>query len=162
MVSMTKQTTTGIPFPRASRRRVRGVVMIEFMLLLPLFMFICLFTVDLGRLVVVSGAVNDATYVAARSGAQRGSATEGDNAQITFEKTIKNIPGAAKLPAAEFTVIDGDCTTSSSYIVVEARQSVPLITPGMNELMNVFTGGSLQNPGYMVSSRGVVLCEIIR
>lgn len=141
-----------------TRRRRRGAVLIEFVLILPLFLFLCMFSIDMGRLVIIAGAVNDATYVAARSGAQRGDAFEDDNAQIAFERARSSIPGASALEAPELVIVQGRCTSSNSYIVVEAAQEVPLITPGLGRLVGMVN----QEPTFTVSSQATVLCEIVR
>ena len=134
----------------------------------PLFLFLCLFAIDMGRLIVVSGALNDSAYVAARSGAQRGDAFVADNAEKAFENAITAVPllGNSTTPAS-FSILQGRCTSTNSYIVVEARKEVPLITPGLGPLLGVFQGdggpGALA-PGraWDVTSRGSVLCEIVR
>jgi hypothetical protein len=48
--------------------------MIEFALILPIFMFMIMFTLDMGKMVLMSGAMQDATFSAARTGAQLGGA----------------------------------------------------------------------------------------
>jgi Flp pilus assembly protein TadG len=142
-------------------------VLLEFMMIAPLFLFLCLFAIDMGRLIVVSGAMSDSAYVAARSGAQRGDALVDDNAERAFRRSLEAVPllGNATSPA-EFSVIQPRCTSANSYIVVEASQEVPLITPGLGQLLGVFQRDAgpeaLSDTAWDVRSRGSVLCEIVR
>ena len=61
----------GMPLGTGTRVR-RGAQMLEFAMLLPIFMFLIVFTFDMGRLVLTTVALNDVTQQAARSGAQVG------------------------------------------------------------------------------------------
>ena len=53
-------------------RGARGATMMEFVLILPVLLFVTLFTIDMGNVILTNGAMQDAAYAAARSGAQVG------------------------------------------------------------------------------------------
>lgn len=147
---------------RAPRRR--GAVMLEFVLVLPMFLFLVFFTVDMGRMTVLSGILSDSAYVAARSGAQRGGANiAGDrNVERTFERDQSNIPNLGADRPAQLRIINGSCTTDSSYIEVEVSKEVEFITPGLGVLLNLPGGGGDPLAPWTLRSKGTVLCEIRR
>jgi Flp pilus assembly protein TadG len=154
-----------------TRRSKRGTVMLEFALILPFFLFLVFFTVDMGRMTVLSGILSDSAYVAARSGAQRGGANiNGDQNVIrTFERVQTNIPDLGADDPAQITIVNGTCsstTGANSYIVVDVTKDVDFITPGLGALLNMAGGGDgtggPELSTWTLSSRGTVLCEIVR
>jgi hypothetical protein len=146
------------------RPRRRGTVFLEFAMIMPLFLFLVLFSIDMGRMVLVAGAMNDAAYVSARSGAQLGGAgspVDGPSRRA-FDRAVQSIPGAGA-DNVDFLIIDGSCTTSQSYITIEASQNVRFITPGLTSLLGMWDGdGRGATEGWELSARGSVLCEIVR
>ena len=144
-------------------RRGRASVLLEFMMIMPLFLFLVLFSVDMGRLMVVYGAVGDATYVAARAGAQYGTVTvNGENvAQVAFDNALRNVPGL-NFTESDLQVLRSQCTNASSYIVVQAQQTVPLITPGLGQLLGSFGAGDTVDGEWVLQTRAAVLCEVVR
>lgn len=148
------------------RRRGRATVLLEFMMILPLFMFMTLFAVDMGRMILVAGAMNDAAYVSARAGAQRGYAGDPQNgpARNAFNRAVDAIPGTSSGADADFTIVRGTCNTANSYIVVEVTQDVDFITPGLGLLLGIVDRSERPGlgPTWQLYSRGAVLCEVVR
>ena len=150
------------------RRRRRATVLLEFMLILPLFLFMTVFAVDMGRMILISGALNDAAYVSARAGAQRGDAGNVENgpARNAFDRAAQMIPGANMTENAEFRIVQGRCTDANSYVVIEVVQQVDFITPGLGRLLGLMARDPGAVPdtstGWALRSRGAVLCEVVR
>jgi Flp pilus assembly protein TadG len=148
---------------RTQRTRKPGTVLLEFALVLPLFIFFTLFSLDMGRMALVNGALSDAAYISARSGAQLGVATASAT-QSSFTAAAASIPSAGG-STPRVTVIKGNCTNASPYIVVEAEKDVSFITPGLSSLLNIFAanGGSVDTTqAWTLKAKGTVLCEVIR
>ena len=147
-----------------SSRHRRATVLLEFMLILPLFLFLVFFSVDMGRLMVVYGAVGDATYVAARAGAQYGTTNVNGVpvADEAYQRSLDGMPGVSG-STSKLVVISGECTSKSSYIVTEGQQTVSLITPGLGALLKSFEGGdSGYGADWVLKARASVLCEVVR
>lgn len=148
------------------RRGRRATVLIEFMMILPLFLFLTLFAVDMGRMILVAGAMNDAAYVSARAGAQRGAAGDPQTgaSRTAFERAVSAIPGASSTENTEFRIVQGSCTNENSYIVIEVVQEVDFITPGLGSLLGMVdrSEGSDIGRSWALHSRGAVLCEVVR
>lgn len=146
-----------------SSRKRRGTVLLEFVMIFPAFLFLILFAVDMGRVILISGTLTDSAYVAARSGAQRGSATLDGNAERAFNRALDAMPGSATTQNVSFTIVAGECNASNSYIVIEAETDVQFITPGLDRLLAIGGGEGIgSEDGLTLTSRGSVLCEIRR
>ena len=176
------------PVRRAAhgRRRRRGSTMVEFALILPSFVFMMLFTIDMGSLVLMKGAMSDATFTSARAGAQLGGANVGVGAgragisERTFYSAVEQIPMSANLRDVNaFTVLEGGtCVAAAagglgstgdagaphnSMVRVQATYTMRMITPGLSAMLNMIGGnGNAEANGYQVTSTGVARCEVYR
>ena len=142
---------------------------LEFAMLLPLFLLMTMFAVDMGRLIVVNGAVADATFHAARVGAQTGGAcpnnktrcnTRGVSA-LAFYETVDAYPAISRegVPTDGFHVETGGTCSSSglnSHITIRTQYEIDPITPGL------YTLAGLVSDGWSVSNAAVVRCDVVR
>ncbi len=151
------------------RNRRRGVEMLEFAILLPIFIFILMFTIDMGNVIFLSGTLHDAVFVAARSGAQVGAGCYNDPvggdcagpSRNAFNQALAGIPGVRQSYVNSFAVTEGATCTNvpgGNYVVVRASYRVHFITPGLFSLINVATAGH----GWSLSATGVARCEVVR
>jgi Flp pilus assembly protein TadG len=149
----------------------RGTVLLEFMLILPFFLFLILFTVDMGRLVLVSGALSDATYVGTRAVAQYGFI--GDVAQdqggAAFNEAIEayNLFGDSPSDTVTFTIDNTNgCRTGGSgataYVEATGTAAIRFITPGLGALLGAVGGGGSSDGNFEVTEQAVLRCEITR
>ena len=146
------------------KRRRRGVVMIEFAMILPLFLFLMLFTVDMGRMVLLQAGLQDATQQSARAGAQVGGASISNRSRITFDSAIDAAPGLESGRVSRFTINSGGtCSAGQTNVTIDARYSASLITPGLTALLGVFAGQDGQDAGdWSLSATSVARCEVLR
>lgn len=143
-------------------RRRRAAVLIEFVMVIPLFLFLAVLAVDAGRWMLLRSELQDATQQAARAGAQvgGGEVIVGDG-QRWSEYTFNQALDAYGFSAAgrTFDVASGaTCTSSGSnrYVTVTATYQVsdPL-TPGLTSLLEGFNMGPIT-----LRTTSVALCEI--
>lgn len=156
--------------------------MIEFAFILPIFMFLLLFTIDMGQVILMSGAMQDATFSAARAGAQVGGASvdartgttvcgrtgacSSGSTYRTFARAADQIPFAATKSATKLSIRSGGvCTTTGadSHVGIDVTYNVRLLTPGLNSmlgLMNGTNGG--KDADWAMKATAVARCEIVR
>ena len=152
---------------RQDRTRRRGGVLLEFVLILPLFLYLTLMSFDVGRLMVTYGALTDSAYVAARSAAQVGADTKAMAEGVAgpaFDQAISGVPG---ISGAAVKVVDtGFCSSASGkerpYIEVQATSTVRLMSPGMGRLASALSSedAAKQSNGLQMASTAQVLCEV--
>lgn len=147
------------PASRRTRTRRRGAILLEFMMVLPMFLLLMVLTVDLGHLMFVYGATEDATYSAARAAAQAGGASTGQ-AQTRFNTSIASLP-AINASASSLNLIDGECRIDP-IIKVEGSVTIKTITPGLDALFTLVSGKSATTGlnGFTVKTQAIVLCEV--
>jgi Flp pilus assembly protein TadG len=139
--------------------------MIEFAMVLPLFLFILLFTVDMGRMVLLQAALQDATQQAARSGAQVGGANKnGNKSQTTFNEAVSNAPGMTTSRISEFSVLAGSsCTAFQPNVTIRTAYQADFVTPGLSTLLGVFTGDERgPEADWTLRATSVARCEVLR
>lgn len=148
-------------------RERRGASMVEFALLLPFILFLALFAVDLGRVVVMTGAVNDAAYTAARAGAQSGQPGH-DNSGIArdaLDRALHDHPLLDPDNFVSFSVTPTVCraTGQDRYVDTQMRYDVNLLTPGLGDLIGVTVDRQGENDGtWQLTGRATALCEVVR
>lgn len=175
-----------IPRPR---RRLRGATMIEFVLILPLMLFVTLFTIDMGNVILVNGAMQDAAYSAARAGAQTGGgsldpasgtypcgtgASAGSCstgvAYQSFQQAVHNVPGFAadQVSDAQMQILTGGrCAATATparadnHVTVRVTYSQELLTPGLALLMEI-TGSDVDDSRWQMSVVASSRCEVVR
>jgi hypothetical protein len=174
---------------RVARRRAAGrhglaraATMIEFAFILPIFMFLLLFSIDMGQVILMSGAMQDATFSAARTGAQLGGAgfdastgalvcpTTGrcsaGSTYASFERTVDQIPFGSQNQVTGMSVLTGArCTASGQddHGALRVTYSVRLVTPGLNTMLSMMKGGADRpDAPWQMSATAVARCEIVR
>ena len=155
-------------WPLNRQRTRQGVVSLEFAMLLPLFLLMTLFAVDMGRLIVVNGAVADATFHAARVGAQTGGACPNNRTQCdthgvsadAFYATVDAYPAISRdgVPVGDGFRVEtgGICTSQNRHITIRTEYEIKPITPGL------YTLAGLVSDGWSVSNVAVVRCDVVR
>lgn len=168
--------------PTGSRAR-RAVAMIEFALVLPMFLFLIVFTIDMGHLILMSGSVQDATHTAARVGAQLGGAGVNTNsgggiacgngsrncnsdAYRALTDTVAQIPTADTLGQLEHMEIatGSRCTTGGAddHVTLRVRYSTRLVTPGLSALLSFVSGKPENYESWNLNATAVARCEVVR
>lgn len=143
-------------------RHRRAAVLIEFVMVIPLFLFLAVLAVDAGRWMLLRSELQDATQQAARAGAQVGGANKvvGDGqrwSEYTFNQALDAYGFAAA--GRTFNVSSGASCSSSGidrYVTVSTSYQVsdPL-TPGLTSLLAGFNMGPIT-----LKATSVALCEI--
>lgn len=169
---------------RAQSRRgwKRAATMIEFAFILPIFMFLLLFTIDMGQVILMSGAMQDATFSAVRAGAQVGGASYDARTGVaacqatgpcttgstyrTFKKATSQIPFAATNTVKGMSILSGGkCATTgaNAFVSVRTDYSVKLITPGLNAMLGMIDGATTAgDPAWQLHATAVARCEVVR
>jgi Flp pilus assembly protein TadG len=162
----TERSTTGSA--RGRRRRTRGAQLLEFAITLPLFLFMLMFSLDLGRMVFMSGLIHDAAFTSARAGAQiggAGSATTGASRKA-FNEVVSNY--GWKGTDATYKVVSGAtcakaANSADNFVAVDVSYKVFFITPGLNSLLGVLRGGPTASDGsWTLKATGLARCEITK
>lgn len=161
-------------------KRNKGTVLLEFAMILPMFLFLILFSVDMGRYLLIAGALGDATYVGTRAVAQTATLnsngvnvgeTSFNNAISTIpflngESTDPNSPGRAKFQVLgtgnSAALPENTCRVGGSlYVVGRGTVSVNLLTPGIGVLFGL-SGQSVSGNTIEVEQRAQLRCEVLR
>ena len=161
----------------------RAATMIEFAFVLPIFMFLLLFTIDMGQVILMSGAMQDATFSAARAGAQIGGASydartgtavcassgrcSAGSTYRTFQRAVEQIPFASQNTVKGMSIRHGGtCATrgANAYVEVRTSYAVRLATPGLNAMLDVVKGSSASggDGAWAMSATGLARCEVVR
>lgn len=174
---------------RTLRRRGRAATMMEFVLILPFMLFVSLFTVDMGNVVLVNGAMQDVAYSSARAGAQVGggslvvhSGTYPCGLQASgagcrtgvsydaFAASVAHVPGYAssQVRSAQMQILSGGkCVARASggradnHVSVKVTYSQKLLTPGLAILMK-WSGSDIDGSDWNMSVVASSRCEIVR
>jgi Flp pilus assembly protein TadG len=150
-----------------SRRRSRGTQLLEFAIALPLFLFILMFSLDLGRLVFTSGLVHDAAFTSARAGAQLGAAGDGSSgaSRRAFDEVISNY-GWDENDAAFAVETGRTCTkainSDDNFVTVRADYKMNFLTPGLYEAVGMVSDSLTKDGHFMIEAVGIARCEITR
>jgi len=161
---------------RPGSRRRRGGQLLEFTLLLPMALFLLVFSIDMGRTVLATTGLQDAAAVGARAGARIGfsgsvpgegvcvgSSSTGNPSYDAFCESA-SILGGARVTGVEILSPNGYgqrfCTESpesNTYVTIRARATIDYITPGLATLIGFTTG-----TGDDIVVTGTARCEVTR
>ena len=127
----------------------------------PLFFFLAFFAIDIGRVILFSNILQDATFVAARTGAQIGGA--GDPASgaswSSFESTLAGEGILDPSIATNFTVLSGQtCSVADPFVRISVQYPVTFITPGLGALID---NPALTSNPWTISASAVARCEVV-
>jgi Flp pilus assembly protein TadG len=148
--------------PAAAPRRRRAAAMVEFALLLPLFVFFVMFTVDMGRMVIMRAQLHDATQQAARAGAQIGDAAGGGGtSKIAFDQSLQDAP-LLQPGLATMLIMQNSCSQAGNqYVAIRGEYPTTLVTPGLGAMLNLFNAGGVNTAGtWTLRATSVARCEI--
>lgn len=157
---------------QGQKNRPRGAQLVEFALVLPIFLFLILFSIDMGRMVFYSGVVHDAAFTSARAGAQvgaAGSSAKGASRDAYFD-AISQVPGNGDADTiATFSVergasCDRSPTSPNRFVQVRGTLSVEFITPGMRTLLTIGGNGERFDDlgAWTLPATGIARCEVVR
>lgn len=150
---------------RPRQRRSRATALLEFVLLLPMFMFLMLFIFDVSRVLMVSGVAQDAAYRAARAGAVYGGADPDGSrpALAAFNQATRELPGGGSLQNARVEIVRGsECiSTAGEYVEIRVHYDIDMVTPGLGRLLNGINGLPADG-AYHLSSTAIARCEVAR
>lgn len=161
---------------RRSGSRSRGGQLLEFTLLLPMALFLLVFSIDMGRTVLATTGLQDAAAVGARAGARIGfsggvpgegvcvgSFSTGNPSYDAFCESA-SILGGARITGVEIISPNGYgsrfCTESpesNTYVTIRVRARIDYITPGLATLIGMSTG-----TGDDIVVTGTARCEVTR
>lgn len=148
---------------RRGQRRTMAATLLEFVLLLPMVLFLMLFIFDMSRVLMVSGTAQDATYRAARAGAAYGGA-DPDGTQPSreaFNLTLDELPGGSGVVEPLFVIEAGTvCDLGDQYVEVRVDYGVDLMSPGLGRFLNIMNGEGWSDGGFRMSSSAVARCEV--
>jgi Flp pilus assembly protein TadG len=148
--------------PTRSMRWRRGAQMLEFAMLLPIFVLLIVFTFDMGRLVLTTVALQDAVQTAARAGAQVGGADIGGlrSSERAFQETVAAAPALDPAKVLSTSTPNGArCTIagSSRFVAYSAEYDFSFLTPGLYQLVSAAMPGD-----FSIAATGVSRCEVVR
>lgn len=173
---------------RCLRRGRRAVSMLEFVILLPLMVFIMLFLIDMGSVVLANGAMQDVAYSASRTGAQVGGGALisngtypcgrtttsfgcGSGASYTaFTDSLKQTPDyvAARTTNPQMRLRSGGkCVAAAvgsrtdNHVSAQVRYQQKLITPGLGALLSA-AGATVKNGNWELTVSASSRCEVVR
>jgi len=136
--------------------------MIEFFLILPIFLFFTTLAVDAGRWMLLRSELQDATQQSARAGAQVGGAQVmlygSVWAQDVFEDAIAGYGFDRDKVIAVYS--GTTCAPSTPYVEVSATYTVTtFVTPGLRGILKTIQPGQMAE-GITIKAASVALCEI--
>lgn len=175
-------------FTRRSRGKRRGGILLELVLTIPFSLLLIFIVVDVGRLVLASSALHDATAVAARAGARTGTVGTvrnvtgtvcmeggGDAVYGAFCEAGASIPGAELTGFAIQTPSGAWCTNNARdlYVTVHASADFEFLTDVVARGGDKFLGIKVPGLGSIVRSNengltgsmhatGTARCEVAR
>lgn len=148
-------------------RMRRGAQMLEFALMLPIVLFMLTFMLDMGHMILLSGALQDSVGVAARAGAQVGGAgaNETGPSRRALDQALNDAPGLDADGLSRYIIDSGSrCATTGDdrYITIDVRYPVAFITPGITSLLGIIDGERRGPEGaWTLGATAVSRCEIV-
>lgn len=144
-----------------SRRRA-GVSTLEFVIVLPLFLLLVTFIVDISRVLMASNAVDMATARAAREAAIVGGGSVNCGStpcfRSVFDEVVSVTPGAGEVEKiSNVRATTGRrCSVADSVVTIEATYSIDFLTPGLASVMGLGSADGFRG----LTSVGVARCEV--
>ena len=159
---------------RFGKRRTKAGQLLEFTLLIPMACVLISFSADMGRLVLATTSLADASAVAARAGARIGYAgtvtgsadcgpgyTTDNPAYAAFCESADILAGAQIVQVTIPTPVNsGYCEVGSDeteFVTVKAKANIDFITPGLSTLVKLSTPSRV-----MIEVAGTARCEVTR
>lgn len=136
--------------------------MIEFFMILPVFLIFTTLAVDAGRWMLLRSELQDATQQSARAGAQVGGAQVAINgsvwAQEVFELSAEGY--GFDLDKVSPVYSETTCAPNTPYVQVSATYTVTtFVTPGLWGILKIVQPTQMAE-GIKIKATSVALCEI--
>jgi Flp pilus assembly protein TadG len=128
-----------------SRRRTRGQALVEFALVIPLFLVLVFGLIDIGRLVYVNNAVAQGAREAARWGSvQNRSQTPASRLTVGDRAlgAMAAVPGATTSVSCERGGTSLTTCRTNDTLVVTVQSPVSMLTPVIGQLVGTVTVSS--------------------
>lgn len=151
----------------AGRRRASTII--EFLFVLPIMLGLVFLSVDMGRMVMIHGALSTAAFSSAAAGAQSGTpgSTTGGDVYEYFRTSLQGLPMVGDVDArlsavgtaanASSTPSSGsNCSMGRPYVVVEVEADIKFITPGIKGLLDL----SSDTDEWRLATSGVAVCQV--
>jgi Flp pilus assembly protein TadG len=155
--------------------------MLEFALILPIFMALILLSIDMGHIILISGAMQDAAFSAARAGAEVGGAGYSangsptcpgngvcDNDTVAYNALVsaaQEIPSSASTNLTGMTIVSGaECSNAApdNTVVLKVHYNTNLLTPGLGELLAMAGGDAGRAPNtWSITATAAARCEVV-
>ena len=162
-----RSSRVSLPQHSTNRRR-RAAVLLEFVFTLPFTLIFLMMIIDIGRMYLAAGALNESTWRAARAAAVAGGAdiaasgasqsTPGGTVPTVlddaFHRSLAENQAGENIDAATIVALQPSCSSASDIIRVTAKASIPTLTPGLGVLLGVGENGD-----WGVSVAAVAQCE---
>lgn len=172
-----------------TRRRTRGTVMLEFVLLMPLFILFIVFTINVSHAVMVRTQMQVVADNAARAGAQVGGGcyragdfTGNPGSQCTLDVAEDPVSLAAVVDGlgtiagvgsatqddngTDIRVISGGrCERGGEHDTVRVKVQIPLTPalPGIGQLLSLYNSGDDSvSRQWNIAVQSAARCEIVR
>lgn len=152
------------------RRHRRASLMIEFALILPLFIFFILFSIDAGRLMLLRAELQDATQQAVRAGAQVGGAEFNgfSPSRDAFDRAVSYAPGLEAARVQSFEILGpptnkcGTGSVATTHVTISTEYRAQLVTPGLGALLDIVTDNvSVPGDGWILRATSTARCEVV-
>lgn len=145
---------------KKNAKRNRGTSVLEFVLILPLFLLLMMLVVDLGRVMMGYTAVNTALNTSARAAAVAGGTSAMCGASPCYEGAFADAyDDTAAVQESEIrlaTVGSTSCTAAAPNVALKAEFKVDLLTPGLYSAIGIARAGD----GFQLSTTAVSRCEV--
>lgn len=169
-------------------RRRRAVSMLEFVIVLPTMVFIMMFVIDMGGVVLANGSMQDVAYSASRAGAQVGGGALVSNgtypcgqrttsyscasgaSHSAFKNSMKNAPSYVSSNTTKHQVrllSGGKCVASAvggrtdNHVTAQVRYEQKLSTPGLPTLLRA-AGAKVNGSNWELTVNASSRCEVVR
>lgn len=127
---------------RGRRDRTRGQALVEFALVVPLFLLVVFGIIDGGRLIFINNSLSEATRDGARWGSVQNRSTDSTKRLAIAGETQSRMTGVPT-PTVTVTCERGGATvslcTTNDLLVVRSQAQVTLVTPIISQLMGAPT-----------------------
>ena len=127
------------------KRARRGQSMVEFAMVLPLFLLLLFGLIDGGRLVYINNAVAEAAREGARWGSVQGRASDATGRQSIANYTVQTmnaVPNPAVTVTCQRNGVTGSACRTNDVLVVTVRSPVNIITPFLGAIFGSITVSS--------------------
>jgi Flp pilus assembly protein TadG len=127
---------------KRTRTVARGQALVEFALILPIFVLLLVGLFDLGRVVFINNSVSEAAREGARWGAVQNRSVDSTGRDGIAQHVLDGLTGVPTPTVTVSCVRNGSTVSlcsSNDVLVVNVTTPVPLVTPLLDRLIGVPT-----------------------